>query len=81
MPSVSFDEHWKYNQTTKNYIGYNIIGDCGSDSADGGGVESWGCGPYNVIDHNIIYNAYTGPASDGWRGHSIFLWMLLIILL
>lgn len=24
------------------------------------------------IDHNIIYNAYRGVATTGWRGHSIF---------
>ncbi len=73
LPDVSFDEHWKYNQTTENYIGYNILSNCGANSADGGGVESWGCGPRNVIDHNIVYNAYTGIARNGWRGHSIFL--------
>ncbi len=72
VEDVPFEEHWKYNQTTKNYIGYNVIYNTGSYSGDGGGVESWGIGRDNWIDHNIIYNAYRGQPSTGWRGHSIF---------
>ena len=71
--TVDFDDHWKYNQTTENYIGYNRIYNTGIRSGDGGGIEGWGMGRDNIIDHNIIYNAYRGIATNGWRGHSIFL--------
>lgn len=71
--TVDFDDHWKYNQTTGNYIGYNRIYNTGIRSGDGGGIEGWGMGRDNHIDHNIIYNAYCGVPTTGWRGHSIFL--------
>ncbi|MBQ2726554.1 MAG: right-handed parallel beta-helix repeat-containing protein [Clostridia bacterium] len=71
--TVDFDDHWKYNQTTGNYIGYNRIYNTGIRSGDGGGIEGWGIGRDNHIDHNIIYNAYRGVPTTGWRGHSIFL--------
>jgi len=71
--TVDFDDHWKYNQTTENYIGYNRIFNTGIRSGDGGGIEGWGIGRDNHIDHNIIYNAYRGVPTTGWRGHSIFL--------
>ena len=70
---VSFEDHWKYNQTTGNYIGFNKIYNTGTRSGDGGGIEGWGIGRYNHIDNNLIYNAYRGVPTDGWRGHSIFL--------
>ena len=70
---VSFDDHWQYNQTTRNYIGYNRVYNTGIRSGDGGGIEGWGMGRDNWIDHNIIYNAYRGAATPNWRGHSIFL--------
>ena len=73
IDGVPFEDHWKYNQTTKNVISYNVISNTGIRSADGGGIEGWGIGRDNVIDHNIVRNAYCGKASDGWRGHSIFL--------
>ena len=73
LTDVPFDDHWKYNQTTGNFIGYNRIYNTGIRSGDGGGIEGWGMGRDNVIDHNIIYNAYRGVATTGWRGHSIFL--------
>ncbi|WP_394925559.1 Ig-like domain-containing protein [uncultured Robinsoniella sp.] len=69
---VPFEDHWKYNQTMNNYIGYNTIYNTGMRSGDGGGIEGWGTGRDNWIDHNIIYNAYRGVATTGWRGHSIF---------
>ncbi len=69
---VPFEDHWKYNQTMNNYIGYNTIYNTGMRSGDGGGIEGWGTGRENWIDHNIIYNAYRGVATTGWRGHSIF---------
>lgn len=72
LTDVPFEDHWKYNQTTGNYIGYNTIFDTGKDSGDGGGIESWGIGRDNWIDHNIVYNAYRGKPNGGWRGHSIF---------
>ena len=72
IENVPFEDHWKYNQTTGNYIGYNVIHNTGMYSADGGGVEGWGIGRDNWIDHNIVYNAYRGIATTGWRGHSIF---------
>lgn len=72
ITGVDFDDQWQYNQTTKNYIGYNVIYNTGMYSADGGGVEGWGIGRDNWIDHNIIYNAYRGVATTGWRGHSVF---------
>ncbi len=71
--TVDFDDHWKYNQTTGNYIGYNRIYNTGIRSGDGGGIEGWGMGRDNHIDHNIVYNAYRGVPTTGWRGHSIFL--------
>jgi len=71
--TADFDDHWKYNQTTGNYIGYNRIFNTGVRSGDGGGIEGWGIGRDNHIDHNIVYNAYRGAATTGWRGHSIFL--------
>ncbi len=73
LTDVPFDDHWKYNQTTGNYIAYNRIYNTGIRSGDGGGIEGWGMGRDNVIDHNIIFNAYRGIATTGWRGHSIFL--------
>lgn len=73
LKDISFEEHWKYNQTTMNYIGYNKVYNTGIRSGDGGGIEGWGIGRDNWIDHNIIYNAYRGCATTGWRGHSIFL--------
>lgn len=73
LSKVSFEDHFAYNMTTRNEIAYNTIYNTGARSGDGGGIESWGCGPYNQIHHNIIYNAYTGIPSTGWRGHSIFL--------
>ena len=72
VTGVPFEDHYQYNQTTGNYIGYNVIYNTGMYSADGGGVEGWGIGRDNWIDHNIIYNAYRGVATTGWRGHSIF---------
>ena len=71
--NVSFEEHFAYNMTTGNHIAYNLIHDTGMRSGDGGGVEGWGIGPDNVIENNIVYNAYCGVATTGWRGHSIFL--------
>ena len=71
--TVDFEDHWKYNQNTENYIAYNRIYNTGIRSGDGGGIEGWGMGRDNVIDHNIIFNAYRGIATNGWRGHSIFL--------
>lgn len=73
LGDVPFDEHWKYNQTTLNYIGYNKVYNTGIRSGDGGGIEGWGIGRDNWLDHNIICNAYRGCATTGWRGHSIFL--------
>ena len=73
LSDVAFEDHWKYNQTTKNKIAYNRIGNTGIRSGDGGGIEGWGMGRENLIDHNIIYNAYRGIATENWRGHSIFL--------
>ncbi len=73
IDGVPFEEHWKYNQTTKNVISYNKISNTGIRSADGGGIEGWGMGRDNVIDHNIICGAYRGKATENWRGHSIFL--------
>ena len=73
LGDVSFDDHWKYNQTTGNYIGYNRVYNTGIRSGDGGGIEGWGIGRDNHLDHNIIYNAYRGVAMPSWRGHSIFL--------
>ena len=73
IEGVPFEEHWKYNQTTKNVISYNRISNTGIRSADGGGIEGWGMGRDNVIDHNMICGAYRGKASFNWRGHSIFL--------
>lgn len=73
IDGVPFEEHWKYNQTTKNVISYNRISNTGKRSADGGGIEGWGIGRDNIIDHNIICGAYCGKATDNWRGHSIFL--------
>ncbi len=73
IDGVPFEEHWKYNQTTKNVISYNKISNTGKRSADGGGIEGWGIGRDNVIDHNIICGAYRGKATENWRGHSIFL--------
>lgn len=73
LGDVSFDDHWKYNQTTGNYIGYNRVYNTGIRSGDGGGIEGWGIGRDNHLDHNIIYNAYRGAAMPSWRGHSIFL--------
>ncbi len=73
LAGVPFDDHWKYNQTTGNYIAYNRIYNTGMRSGDGGGIEGWGIGRDNHIDHNIIYNAYRGVPTNGWRGHSIFL--------
>ena len=73
LGNVPFDDHWKYNQTTGNYIGYNRVYNTGIRSGDGGGIEGWGIGRDNHLDHNIIYNAYRGVAISGWRGHSIFL--------
>lgn len=73
LKDVPFDDHWKYNQTTGNYIGYNKIYNTGIRSGDGGGIEGWGMGRDNRIDHNIIFNAYRGVATNGWRGHSVFL--------
>ncbi len=73
LGDVPFEDHWKYNQTTKNYFGFNKIYNTGIRSGDGGGIEGWGMGPYNHIDNNIIYNAYRGIPTTGWRGHSIFL--------
>lgn len=73
LSHVPFEDHWKYNQTTGNYIGCNKVFNTGIRSGDGGGIEGWGIGRDNHIDRNIIYNAYRGPATTGWRGHSIFL--------
>lgn len=73
LGDVPFEDHWKYNQTTKNYFGFNKIYNTGIRSGDGGGIEGWGMGPYNHIDNNIIFNAYRGIPTTGWRGHSIFL--------
>ena len=73
LTDVPFGDHWKYNQTTKNLIAYNRIYNTGIRSGDGGGIEGWGMGRDNMIDHNIVYNAYRGIATTGWRGHSIFL--------
>ena len=73
LGDVPFEDHWKYNQTTKNYFGFNKIYNTGIRSGDGGGIEGWGMGRDNHIDNNIIYNAYRGVPTTGWRGHSIFL--------
>ncbi len=73
MVDVPFEDHWKYNQTTGNYIAYNRIYNTGMRSGDGGGIEGWGIGRDNHIDHNVVYNAYRGVHTKDWRGHSIFL--------
>ena len=73
LDNVDFDDQWKYLHSNNNLIAYNYMYNLGADSADGGGVETWGAGRDNVIDHNIIFDAYTGRAKKGWRGHSIFL--------
>jgi uncharacterized protein YjdB len=64
---------YQTNRSSRNLIAYNYVHDTGARSNDGGGIEGWYPGRDNVIDHNIIYNAYTGVPSTNWRGHSIFL--------
>jgi len=51
---VPFEDHWKFNQTTKNLFAYNKVYNTGIRSGDGGGIEGWGIGRDNVIDHNIL---------------------------
>jgi len=70
---VKFSDWDKYIHSNKNIFRYNYMYDLGADSADGGGIECWGGGRGNIVDNNIIINAYTGGPKGGWRGHSIFL--------
>ena len=80
-PSIEFDENnlivikREKGSTYSNTAELAVISgnNTGIRSGDGGGIEGWGMGRDNIIDHNIIYNAYRGIATNGWRGHSIFL--------
>jgi len=73
LKDVKFEDQWKYLHSNRNVIAYNYMYNLGADSADGGGVETWGAGRDNVIDHDIIFDSYIGKPKKGWRGHSIFL--------
>jgi len=69
---VPSEKWYDYVHSNRNVISHNYIYDCVKDSADAGAIESWGGGRDIVVDHNIIFNAYGGPSSKGWRAHSIF---------
>jgi parallel beta-helix repeat protein len=73
LENVTFEDQWKYLHSNKNVIAFNYMYNLGADSSDGGGVETWGAGRDNIIDHNIIFDAYIGKPKGGWRGHAIFL--------
>lgn len=70
---ISFDEHFDYLHSRNNLIEANHIYNTGKNSLDGGGIEAWGIGRYNVIDYNLIYNFYNGIPTTNWKGHGIFL--------
>lgn len=73
LKDVPFEKYCDYVHSSRNIIRRNYMYNLGADSADGGGVECWGGGRDNVIDQNIIADAYCGGPKGGWRGHSIFL--------
>lgn len=70
---ISFDEHFDYIHSRNNLIEANHIYNAGKNSLDGGGVEAWSPGKYNVIDYNFVYDFYNGIPTTNWKGHGIFL--------
>ena len=56
VPGVTFENQFQYNHANNNLIAYNNIHHVNQDSQDTGGIESWGPGRDNVIDHNIIHD-------------------------
>lgn len=70
---ISFAEHFDYLHSRNNLIEANHIYNAGKNSLDGGGIEAWSPGKYNVIDHNLVYDFYNGIPTTNWKGHGIFL--------
>jgi hypothetical protein len=73
LQDVPFEKAFEYVHSNRNIISHNYLYDLVCDSSDGGAIESWGGGRDNVVDHNIIVDAYGGGPKNGWRSHSIFI--------
>jgi len=73
LGDVPFEKSFDYVHSNRNVISHNYLYDLVMDSSDGGAIESWGGGRDNVVDHNIIADAYLGGPKSGWRAHSIFI--------
>ena len=73
LKDVPFGKSFDYVHSNRNVISHNYVYDVVIDSSDGGAIESWGGGRDNVVDHNIIVDAYLGGPKNGWRAHSIFI--------
>lgn len=55
--TVTEENMYDLNECRGNYIAFNDISNCMTDSQDGGPIYAWGAGKYNVIDNNYIHDS------------------------
>jgi hypothetical protein len=53
---VTWENHWDFLFTRDNQVRFNDIHHVLQDTQDGGGIEGWGPGKGNVIDHNHLHH-------------------------
>lgn len=53
---VTWENRLQFNYSRNNYIGYNEMINCMSDSQDGGAYYTWGTGANNVVENNFVHD-------------------------
>jgi len=56
LSNVTWENHYRFLTSQDNLIAYNHIHHVNLDSQDTGAMESWGPGPNNTYDHNLIHD-------------------------